>query len=178
MAWIALIAEPDMAYGQLVGPLVVAGVRRVDGDPARPELGRRRGPAEAVGKAAGTNSMMRELGGVFGIAVAVAVFAGAGGYASPEAFIDGFAPAVTVAAVVALVGAAAGLALPGAPSSRRRRRDQAPARAAAASAVGGGAVSTAARPSRSALTASAANTASATQTSANPAKRSGGMSSP
>ena len=35
-----------------------------------------------VGKAAGANSMMRELGGVFGIAVVVAVFAGAGGYAS------------------------------------------------------------------------------------------------
>ena len=33
--------------------------------------------------------------------------------ASPEAFIDGFAPAVTVAAGLALVGAAAGLALPG-----------------------------------------------------------------
>ena len=39
---------------------------------------------EAVGKAAGANSMMRELGGVFGIAVAVAVFAGAGGYARAE----------------------------------------------------------------------------------------------
>ena len=36
----------------------------------------------ALGKAAGTNSMMRELGGVFGIAVVVAVFAGAGSYAS------------------------------------------------------------------------------------------------
>jgi hypothetical protein len=57
--------------------------------------------------------MLRELGGVFGIAVAVAVFAGAGGYASPAAFVDGFAPAVTVAAVLALAGAAAGLALPG-----------------------------------------------------------------
>ena len=33
-----------------------------------------------VGKAAGANSMMRELGGVFGIAVAVAVFGAAGGY--------------------------------------------------------------------------------------------------
>ena len=36
--------------------------------------------------------MMRELGGVFGIAVAVAVFAGAGSFASAEAFTDGFAP--------------------------------------------------------------------------------------
>ena len=51
-----------------------------------------------VGKAAGANSMMRELGGVFGIAVVVAVFAGAGGYASAAAFADGFAAAVGVAA--------------------------------------------------------------------------------
>ena len=69
-------------------------------------------PPEAIGKAAGTNSMLRELGGVFGIAIAVAVFAGAGGYASPAAFIDGFAPAITVAAALSLAGAVAGLALP------------------------------------------------------------------
>ena len=50
-----------------------------------------------VGKAAGANSMMRELGGVFGIAVVVAVFAGAGGYASAATFADGFAPAVACA---------------------------------------------------------------------------------
>ena len=68
---------------------------------------------EAVGKAAGTNSVMRELGGVFGIAVAVAVFAGAGSYASAQAFADGFTPAITVSAVLALIGAAAGSLLPG-----------------------------------------------------------------
>ena len=72
--------------------------RRLDGDPGRAELGRRLGRAtDALGKAAGANSMMRELGGVFGIAVAVAVFAGAGSYASPQAFTDGFAPAIAVA---------------------------------------------------------------------------------
>ena len=37
-------------------------------------------PPEAVGKAAGTNSMAQELGGVFGIAVLVAVFAAVGSY--------------------------------------------------------------------------------------------------
>jgi hypothetical protein len=70
-------------------------------------------PDEAVGKAAGANSMMRELGGVFGIALAVAVFAGAGSYASPAAFTDGFVPAIGVAATLSLVGALAGVALPG-----------------------------------------------------------------
>jgi hypothetical protein len=66
---------------------------------------------EAVGKAAGANSIMRELGGVFGIAVAV--FAAAGSYGSAAAFTDGFAPAIGVAATLSLAGAIAGLALPG-----------------------------------------------------------------
>ena len=75
--------------------------RRLDGDSRR----RRTrwsapSPTTSVGKAAGANSMMRELGGVFGIAVAVAVFAGAGSFASPAAFLDGFAPAMAVLARV------------------------------------------------------------------------------
>jgi hypothetical protein len=72
---------------------------------------------EEVGKAAGANSMLRELGGVFGIAILVAVFAGAGSYASAEAFSDGFAPAIAVSAALSLVGAIAGLGLPGRPQA-------------------------------------------------------------
>ena len=69
--------------------------------------------------------MLRELGGVFGIAILVAVFAGAGSYASPEAFSDGFAAAIAVSAALSLVGAIAGLGLPGrvrAPGAARRPR--------------------------------------------------------
>jgi hypothetical protein len=70
--------------------------------------------------------MARELGGVFGIAVLVAVFAAAGSYASPAAFVDGFAPAVATGAGLSLLGAVVGLGLPG---RRRAARagDQAPA---------------------------------------------------
>ncbi len=50
--------------------------------------------------------------GVFGIAVAVAVFAGAGGYASAQAFTDGFAAAVGAGAALSVAGAIAGLAIP------------------------------------------------------------------
>jgi hypothetical protein len=56
---------------------------------------------------------MRQLGGAFGVAVLVAVFAGAGSYVSPQAFSDGFAPALGVSAVLSLAGAIAGAALPG-----------------------------------------------------------------
>jgi hypothetical protein len=73
---------------------------------------------DEVGKAGGAESMRRELGGVFGIAVAV--FAGAGSYASAQAFSDGFAAAIGVAAALSVVGAIAGLALPG------RRRSTVP----------------------------------------------------
>jgi hypothetical protein len=57
--------------------------------------------------------MMRQLGGVFGIAILVAVFAGAGGYASAQAFSDGFAPAIGVSSGLALLGALVATALPG-----------------------------------------------------------------
>ena len=68
--------------------------------------------------------MMRELGGVFGIAVAVAVFAGAGSYASAAAFTAGSAPPFGVGAGLALAGAVAGLALPGSPAHGAPRLDR------------------------------------------------------
>jgi EmrB/QacA subfamily drug resistance transporter len=110
--WIALIASPDLAYSQLVVPMVVAGVGISMALPSAQNSVLASVSDDAVGKAAGTNSVMRELGGVFGIAVAVAVFAAAGSYASPQAFIDGFGPAIAVAAALAVVGAIAGTFLP------------------------------------------------------------------
>jgi hypothetical protein len=65
--------------------------------------------------------MMRELGGVFGIAVTVAVFAAAGSYASPTAFTDGLAPAIGVGAGLSLAGALAATALPGRRSTADER---------------------------------------------------------
>ena len=112
MVWIALIADPGMSYGQMIAPLMVAGVGISMAIPSAQNSVLGSVAEEAVGKAAGTNSLMRELGGVFGIAIAVAVFAGAGSYASPQAFTDGFVPAVGVAAALALVGAIAGSFLP------------------------------------------------------------------
>ena len=113
LAWVALIAGPGLTYGELVPPLVVAGVGVSMAIPSGQNSVLGAVPPDAIGKAAGANSMMRELGGVFGIAVTVAVFAGAGSYASASAFTDGFAPAIGVAATLSLAGALAGLAIPG-----------------------------------------------------------------
>jgi EmrB/QacA subfamily drug resistance transporter len=112
LAWIVLIADANLTYGQLVLPLIVAGVGVSMAIPSGQNSVVGSVTEEAIGKAAGTNSMMRELGGVFGIAVAVAVFAGAGGYASAETFTDGFAPAIGVAGALSLAGAMAGTVLP------------------------------------------------------------------
>ena len=136
---IAGVTEPTtefcpagMPYSQLVIPFIVAGVGVSMAIPAGQNsvVGSVDEPG-AIGKAPGTNSMMRELGGVFGIALAAAVFAAAGGYASAQAFTDGFGPAIGAAAGLALVGAAPAIGLP----SSRSRRDRGAEVAAAPSAA-------------------------------------------
>jgi hypothetical protein len=67
---------------------------------------------EHVGKASGALSMTRQLGGAFGVAVQVALFAAAGSYASAHTFIAGVRPALGACATLALLGATAGVALP------------------------------------------------------------------
>jgi EmrB/QacA subfamily drug resistance transporter len=116
-AWIASIARAGMPFSELVVPLIVAGVGISMAIPSAQNSVVGSATLETAGKLAGINSMMRELGGVFGIAVAVAVFAGFGGYESASAFIDGFGPAIAVSSGLALLGALCGVALP----SRRRR---------------------------------------------------------
>ncbi len=116
-AWIASIARPGLPFSHLVVPLIVAGVGISMAIPSAQNSVVGSATLETAGKLAGINSMMRELGGVFGIAVAVAVFAGFGGYASAQAFTNGFGPAIWVFSGLALLGAVCGLALP----ARRRR---------------------------------------------------------
>jgi EmrB/QacA subfamily drug resistance transporter len=113
MAWLALIVKPGLAYSDMLAPFIVAGVGVSMAIPSAQNSVVGSVAEDAIGKAAGANSMMRELGGVFGIALVVAVFAGAGGYGSALAFTDGFAPAIGVAAGLSAAGALAGLALPG-----------------------------------------------------------------
>ena len=117
IGWLALIITPNLSYPRMLAPFIIAGVGVSMAIPAAQNSVVGSVASEAIGKAAGVNSMMRELGGVFGIAVAVAVFAGAGGYATAQAFVHGFAPAIGVSAGLALAGALAALAMP-----RRRAR--------------------------------------------------------
>ncbi len=120
LAWLAAVSEPGVGYGQLVAPFVVAGVGMslFFAPVANMILGTVR-PAEE-GQASGANNAIREIGGVFGVAVLAAIFAAKGGYESPQAYTDGLVPAVYVGAGIVGLGALVAFLLP----RRRRRQEQ------------------------------------------------------
>jgi MFS family permease len=112
IAWLATIAAPNVAYAQLIAPLIVAGTGVSMAMPATQRAVLNSVAPADVGKASGTYSMLRFLGGIFGVAVAVAVFGHAGALTSPHAFSAGFVAAMGVAAILSLVGAVAGMWTP------------------------------------------------------------------
>jgi hypothetical protein len=67
---------------------------------------------EEEGIASGATNAIRELGGVFGIAVLASVFAAHGGYTSGLDFVHGLRPAVAVGAAGVFLAALALLAVP------------------------------------------------------------------
>ncbi len=113
MTWIALIARPGLPYGYLVPPLLLAGCGVSVAIPATMSAVMAAVPSAAIGQASGTLNMLRQLGGVFGVAIAAVVFAAGGRYGSPATFVDGFGPAMGACAGLALLGALAGLVIPG-----------------------------------------------------------------
>jgi EmrB/QacA subfamily drug resistance transporter len=116
LGWLATISSPTVPYGDLVPAFVVSGIGMAlfFAPVANVVLSSVR--REEEGKASGTNNAIRELGGVFGVAVLASVFSRYGGYETPTTFVDGLVPAVWVGAAVVAAGAAAALMIP----SRRR----------------------------------------------------------
>ena len=116
MGWIALIADPDLAYWQLVAPQIISGAGIAMALPAAQSSVLSSVAPPYIGKASGAFATIRQLGGAFGVAVIVSVCAGAGSYVAPQAFVDGFAAAVIgwkLAPLKAMLGGAlAGAALP------------------------------------------------------------------
>lgn len=112
LGWAAFIVEPGMGFGLLSVALVVAGVGIAMCFPTVANAVMTSVPAEDAGVAAGTNNALRQLGGVFGVAVVAAVFASRGSYTSPQTFVDGFTPALWVAASLSAVGVPAALLSP------------------------------------------------------------------
>src|SRR5207244_9326980 len=106
------VISPTVSYLTLVPAFVVSGVGMslFFAPVANVVLSSVRRDQEGI--ASGANNAIRELGGVFGIAVLGAVFSARGGYASGTAFGSGLAPAVWVGGAAAAVAAAAALFLP------------------------------------------------------------------
>jgi EmrB/QacA subfamily drug resistance transporter len=122
LGWVAMIASPAVGYLQLGIALTIAGVGTSLCFPTVANAVMGSVPLEEAGIASGTNSSLRELGGVFGVAVLAAVFSNHGVYSSPHAFVDGFRPALVVGAALTAVGILAAILAPA-----QRRKQVAPA---------------------------------------------------
>ncbi|WP_245950440.1 MFS transporter [Saccharothrix carnea] len=114
MAWLAAITASDLTYPDMLPPLVIGGVGVSMAMPAAQKSIVSAVAPQEIGQASGVLTVLRILGGVFGIAVLGAVFGAFGGLGSPTAFAAGFGPAIGVAAAFALLGSAFGLGMPGA----------------------------------------------------------------
>ena len=113
LGWMAVVSSPTVPYGEMVPAFVMAGVGMslYFAPVANLVLSTVRRSEE--GKASGVNNAVREVGGVFGVAVLASVFSAVGGYATPQLFVDGLTAALWVgAAAVALAGVAAVLIPP------------------------------------------------------------------
>ncbi|GAA1736929.1 MFS transporter [Luedemannella helvata] len=114
---LGLISRPDVPYGHLVAPFVLAGLGMglFFAPIARVTLGF--APRGFEGVASGTSNTLRQLGTVLGIAVLGAVFSATGGFASGQEFTDGMRVAQLVGAVVLAVGAVVVAFLPALPAA-------------------------------------------------------------
>jgi len=119
LAWLAAVSTPTVPYSAMVIPFTLAGtgmalffapVANVVLSSVRPE---------EEGQASGANNAVRELGGVFGVAVLASLFAHYGGYRTGETFVHGMTPAVYVGAVLVALGSVAAFAIKPRPSRHR-----------------------------------------------------------
>jgi len=112
LGYLAAVFTPTVAYATLVPGFVVSGIGMslFFAPVANVVLGSVRREEEGI--ASGANNAIRELGGVFGVAVLGAVFSARGGYTSGTAFVTGLTSAVWVGAAVVAVATVVALALP------------------------------------------------------------------
>jgi EmrB/QacA subfamily drug resistance transporter len=112
LGWIAFVSTPTTAYAALIIPFVLAGVGMALFFTPMANLVLSSVGREQEGQASGANNAIRELGGVFGVAVLASVFSRYGGYATGQTFVNGMTPALWIGAVVVALGAAAAFAIP------------------------------------------------------------------
>jgi MFS family permease len=120
LAWIATVATPTTPYIEFVAPFLISGIGMAHffAPVANVVLSAVR--TEEEGQASGANNAIRELGGVFGVAILAAIFASSGGYGNGQDFIDGMTPAVYAGAGIGAVSALLAFAI-GKPTTRHGR---------------------------------------------------------
>jgi EmrB/QacA subfamily drug resistance transporter len=112
LAWFAATASTTMTFGQVLPAFVMAGTgMALVFAPSASALLSVVTPAMA-GKASGTNNAIREVGGVFGVAVLSTIFSESGSLSSAKAFVDGVVPSLWVGASVVGIGAVVALLIP------------------------------------------------------------------
>src|SRR5437764_359046 len=115
LAFLAALQSPTVSYADLVAPFVVSGAGMALFFAPVANVVLSSVAPEHEGKASGATNAIRELGGVFGVAVLASVFAHAGGYRSAATFTSGTSTAVHVGGAVVAVGAVAAIFIPGRP---------------------------------------------------------------
>jgi EmrB/QacA subfamily drug resistance transporter len=111
LAWIAAVSTPTTAYSALVIPFILSGVGMALFFAPVANVVLSSVSREEEGQASGANNAVRELGGVFGVAVLASVFSHYGGYQTGATFVDGLTPAVYVGAALVGVGSLAAFAI-------------------------------------------------------------------
>jgi EmrB/QacA subfamily drug resistance transporter len=126
LAWFAATISVGQQFSEVVIPFVMAGtgMALVFAPSASTLLSSVR--PDQAGVASGANNAIREVGGVFGVAVLSTIFAAGGSFASPAAFVDGVRPALWVGVAVVGLGALIATLVP------RRERNAIPAEVALA----------------------------------------------
>jgi len=109
LAWIGLVTTPTGAYSHVVAPFVLSGIGMALYFAPVANVVLSSVKPEQEGQASGANNAIRELGGVFGVAVLASVFAHYGGYGTGQSFVDGLTPAIYVGAALVAAGAVAAL---------------------------------------------------------------------
>ncbi|WSS04822.1 MFS transporter [Microbispora sp. NBC_01189] len=110
--WVATAVQPGIGFGGLIGPLLVAGVGIGIAFPTVANGVMTSVGPDQTGIASGTSATLRELGGVFGVALAASVFAHPDNYTSPSIFITSFSHALWLCAALSAVGALVSLTYP------------------------------------------------------------------
>ena len=110
--WLGHVATPDASYLSILPALTVGGIGTgLFWAPSASIVFSSVTPEEE-GVASGANNSIRELGGVFGVAILTTIFSGHGSFGSPEAFVNGMRPAFYVGGILVVIAAALALALP------------------------------------------------------------------